>query len=331
MTFSVVLYCESAGWAGVMESVTGYRKFLGTGMITATSHKHASTMANGQAKKRSAQAGRSNGGTSKRNGAAKTTRRNPRPAPVEESAPPTSEEIVEMTAEEVRREAEYIELNNGNLEYETPGTSLVTTGGTSTAAGPNSNAAEPRLRTGLSGVESSVLDTETNATDEDCGYTQAQVNDEIARIKSYNVTKFVKVKVFPILKFVSGKKTLEYGQWASEVVLDYLELQGTVARSRKWEEIKKVVNEALNTRRNDCTSAMRKKFIGKRLYVNAQKGTIVCSSTLWYSLDEHYHRKREGRAMPNFSQLFDLEDYENRNTTIRDNNGTLQAEYIHCR
>ena len=59
---------------------------------------------------------------------------------------------------------------------------------------------------------------------------------------------------------------LEYGNWASEVVLDYLELQGAMARSRKWEEIKKVVNEALNTRRNDCTSAMRKKYIGKKMY-----------------------------------------------------------------
>ena len=80
MTFSVVLYCKSAGWAGVMESVPVYRKVVGMVMITAASHKHASTMANGQAKKRSAQAGRSNGGTSKRNGAAKTTRRNPRAA-----------------------------------------------------------------------------------------------------------------------------------------------------------------------------------------------------------------------------------------------------------
>ena len=60
---------------------------------------------------------------------------------------------------------------------------------------------------------------------------------------------------------------LEYGHWASEVVLDYLELQGAMARSRKWEEIKKVVNEALNTWRNDCTSAMRKKkYIGKKMY-----------------------------------------------------------------
>ena len=135
----------------------------------------------------------------------KTSRRNPRPAAVEESDLPTSEEIVEMTAEEVLREAEIEERNSGNLEYETPGTSLVTAGGTSTTAGPNGNAAEPRLRTGLTGVESLVLDTETNATKEECGFTRAQVNDEMARLKSYNATKFVKLKVFPILKFVSGK------------------------------------------------------------------------------------------------------------------------------
>ena len=55
---------DSSGWAGVMESVSVYGKVIGTGMISEASHKHASTMTNGQAKKRSAQASRSNGGTS---------------------------------------------------------------------------------------------------------------------------------------------------------------------------------------------------------------------------------------------------------------------------
>ena len=82
--------------------------------------------------------------------------------------------------------------------------------------------------------------------------------------KSYNLTKFVKMKVFAILKFVSGRKTLEYGRWASKFILDWLEIQDEVARTKKWEEIKKVVNEALNTRRSDCTSHMKRKFIGKR-------------------------------------------------------------------
>ena len=66
--------------------------------------------------------------------------------------------------------------------------------------------------------------------------------------KSYNLAKFVKMKVFPILKFVSGRKTLQYGRWASKFILDWLEIQDEEARTKKWEEIKKIVNEALNTR-----------------------------------------------------------------------------------
>ena len=50
---------------------------------------------------------------------------------------------------------------------------------------------------------------------------------------------------------------------------------------------------------------------------------VVCYSVVGSYLDEHYHRKREGRAMPKFGQLFaqllDLEEYEKNNTTIRDN------------
>ena len=221
-------------------------------------------MSSAQAKRRGAQGGRNNGGTSKRNGVTRTTRRNPQPTSVHEREAMDPEEFLEMTPEEVMRAAEIAENNGENLEYETPGTSLVTATGATTAARPNSNAADTRLRTGLTGVDSSIVDTETNATEEDCGFSVAQVNEEKALSTSYNLTKFVKMKVFPILKFVSGRKTLEYGRWASNFVLDWLEIQDEVARTKKWEQIKKVVNEALNTRRSDCTSHMKRKFIGKR-------------------------------------------------------------------
>ena len=69
--------------------------------------------------------------------------------------------------------------------------------------------------------------------------------------------------MFPVLKFISGQKPLEYGNWASDIVLDWLKIKGYEQRMKKWEEVQKLVNEAVNTRRNDCTSAMKKKFIGK--------------------------------------------------------------------
>ena len=230
-------------------------------------------MSSAQPKKRSAQAGRNNGGTSITNGATRATRRNPLPTPANETETVESDEPVELTPDEVMRAAVLAQENGENFDYETPGTSLVTPAGASAAARPTSNAADARLRTGLAGVDDSVVETETNATEEDCGFIRAQVNEAEAMTKSINLTKFVKMRVFPILKFVSGKKTLEYGRWASGFILDWLQIQGQEARTRKWEEIKKVVNESLNTRRSDCTSHMKRKYIGK--YVDSiLKGNI---------------------------------------------------------
>ena len=43
---------------------------------------------------------------------------------------------------------------------------------------------------------------------------------------------------------------------------------------KKWEEVQELVNEALNTRRNDCTSAMKKKFIGKIFCIANKFGNV---------------------------------------------------------
>ena len=57
---------------------------------------------------------------------------------------------------------------------------------------------------------------------------------------------------------------------------------------------------------------------------------VVCYSVVASYLDEHYHRKREGRAMPKFGQLFaqllDLEEYEK----IVEKGGYVWKQYLAC-
>ena len=177
-------------------------------------------------------------------------------------------EPVQLSPEEVRRMASVQEEQHLDDDFQTPGTSLVTPPERSNVAGSmqtstakaSSNATGNRLSTGLTGVDSV---TNSEAVVVACKYTKAQEKEEKAKKNCYDVRKYVKLRLFPVLKFISGKKPLEYGNWALDIVLDWLKIKGYEQRMKKWEEVQKLVNEAVNTRRNDCTSAMKKKFIGK--------------------------------------------------------------------
>ena len=151
-----------------------------------------------------------------------------------------------------------------------------------------SNAAEVRLLTTNQEVTSvsSISSAPKKHNGMDKLWMACEKARDDARKVNYDIKTFVRENLFPRMKFISGPNCMEMGQLPSRMVLRYLNVTDPSIMTEKWGEKKRMVREALNKRRGDCTTAIKKKFLGKIVLLWIQQIRNIAKLTLFIA-DEY--------------------------------------------